>query len=81
MTAGIRNLLWAQVASQMGDAAFTVLLFWAVLERSDSPWVLGAAAALNYLPILLFGLAGGLAADRLPRRGLMVAADAVRACL
>ena len=81
MTAGIRNLLWAQVASQMGDAAFTVLLFWAVLERSDSPWVLGAAAALNYLPILLFGLPGGLAADRLPRRGLMVAADAVRAVL
>ena len=75
----VHRLLWAQVASQVGDAAFTVLLLWTVLDISDSKLVLGAAATLNYLPILLFGMLGGLAADRLPRRGLMVASDAVRA--
>jgi len=81
MPRGVHTLLWAQMASQMGDAAFSVLLLWAVLERTDSRLVLGAAATLNYLPILLFGMVGGLAADRLPRRGLMIASDALRALL
>lgn len=74
-------LLGAQIASQMGDAGFTVLLLWAVLERTADARIVGAAAALNYLPILLFGMLGGLAADRLPRRGLMIASDSVRAVL
>jgi MFS family permease len=81
MPRGILVLLGAQIASQMGDAGFTVLLLWAVLERTSDARIVGAAAALNYLPILLFGMAGGLAADRLPRRGLMVASDGIRAAL
>lgn len=81
MPKDLHLLLGAQMASQMGDAGFTVLLLWSVLERTDDRLVVGAAAALNYLPILLFGMVGGLAADRLPRRGLMVGSDAVRAAL
>ena len=63
----------------MGDAAFGVLLLWAVLQLTSSKVVLGAVATLNYVPVLLFGMVGGLAADRLPRRALMIAADAARA--
>ncbi len=81
MPPGVLALLWAQMASQMGDAAFSVLLLWAVLELSGSRLVLGAAATLNYLPVLLFGMAGGLAADRLARRGLMIASDGARAAI
>ena len=81
MPRGVLLLLGAQIVSQMGDAGFTVLLLWAVLERTADHRIVGAAAALNYLPILLFGMVGGLAADRLPRRGLMVASDSVRAAL
>ncbi len=76
--AGVRNLLYAQIASQMGDAAFAVLLLWAVLQMSDSKVLVGGVAMLNYLPVLLFGMVGGLVADLLPRRGIMVASDAVR---
>lgn len=81
MPRGVLLLLGAQIASQMGDAGFTVLLLWAVLERTTDQRIVGAAAALNYLPILLFSMVGGLAADRLPRRGLMVASDGLRALL
>jgi MFS family permease len=35
-------------------------------------------AALGYLPALLFGLPAGAWADRLPRRGIMIAADLAR---
>ncbi|HUK11678.1 MAG TPA: MFS transporter [Thermoanaerobaculaceae bacterium] len=78
---GVADLLWAQVASQMGDAAFGVLLIWAVLEMTDSKPVVGAVATLNYLPVLLFGMVGGLAADRASRRGIMVASDSARAAI
>ncbi len=81
MPRGVMALVWAQMASQMGDAAFSVLLIWAVVERTESKFVVGAVAMLNYLPILLFGMAGGVAADRLPRRGLMIASDAARASI
>jgi MFS transporter, DHA3 family, macrolide efflux protein len=78
---GVADLLWAQVASQMGDASFGVLLIWAVLGMTDSTLVVGAVATLNYLPVLLFGMVGGLAADRMSRRGLMIASDGVRAAI
>lgn len=77
----VYGLLSAQIASQMGDAAFGVLLLWSVLEMTDSKAVVGGVATLNYLPVLLFGMVGGLAADRLPRRGLMIASDGVRALI
>ena len=75
------KLLWAQVASQVGDASFAVLIIWAVLQMTDSRAVVGAVATLNYLPVLLFGMIGGLAADRLPRRGIMIASDAARSAV
>jgi MFS family permease len=74
-------LLFAQVASQMGDAAFCVLLLWAALGMTEDKAIVGAVAMFNYLPILLFGMVGGLAADRFPRRGLMVASDGARAAI
>lgn len=74
-------LLFAQIASQMGDAAFCVLLLWAVLGMTDDKSLVGAVAMFNYLPILLFGMVGGLAADRFPRRGLMMASDGARAAV
>lgn len=77
----VRVLLAAQLASQMGDAAFAVLLLWAVLRMTSSELIVGAVAMLNYLPVLLFGMVGGLAADRLPRRGIMIASDATRAAV
>ena len=78
---GVADLLWAQVASQMGDASFGVLLIWTVLGMTDSTLVVGAVATLNYMPVLLFGMVGGLAADRMSRRGLMIASDGVRAAI
>ncbi len=78
---GVWLLLSAQIASQMGDAAFGVLLLWSVLGMTDNKALVGVVATLNYLPILLFGMIGGLAADRFPRRGLMVASDGARAAI
>jgi MFS family permease len=49
-----------------------------VLEVSDSPSALGIVLAARLIPTVVLLLAGGVVADRMSRRTVMVAADLVR---
>jgi MFS family permease len=66
------SLLWnnARWADQ-------VVLGWLVLEVTDSAWHLALTGVLRSLPIMLFGLFGGMVADRFDRRWLLIAAQAL----
>jgi MFS transporter, DHA3 family, macrolide efflux protein len=75
-------LLWAgQVVSQTGDSVFLIALLWLTLEMTGRNTLAGLAAAALYLPTLIFGLVGGVAADRVSQRHLMMGMDAARALL
>jgi len=76
---GLKSLFVGQVVSQMGDSIYMIALMWLVLELTGSKAAMGTVAALSHLPILLFGLLGGVAADVYNRRRVMLAADAMRA--
>lgn len=73
------RLLWlGRSLSAIGDSLMPVTTAFAVLaigDASDLGIVLGAALGGR----LVFTLAGGVWADRLPRRLIMIASDAVRA--
>ena len=45
---------------------------WLVLQLSGSPFLLGLDAFLGEIPILLFSLVGGVIADRMDRRKLLI---------
>ena len=47
---------------------------WLVYELTGSPFFLGLAGTAASAPILLFTLAGGVLADRYPKRKIMLAA-------
>ncbi len=49
----------------------TMAQAWLVYRLTGSPFLLGLAEFLTRAPILLFGLAGGLVADRWPRHRLL----------
>jgi MFS family permease len=49
---------------------------WLVLTLTGSAAAVGLAAALQFLPMLLFGLYGGVLADRLDKRRLLVGTQA-----
>lgn len=71
----VRNyrLFWfGQLVSQTGTWMQTVGQAWLVLQISDSPLALGAVTMLQFLPILLFTLFGGVLADRLPKRRVLI---------
>src|ERR1700710_735501 len=63
----------------MGDALVPVALAFAVLSVNRSATALGGVLAAFTLTRVVFTLIGGVVADRLPRRAVMLACDGVRA--
>lgn len=65
-----------QLISVTGTWMQTVAQSWLVLNLTGSGVALGVTVALQFLPMLLFGIWGGLLADRLDKRKLLVATQA-----
>jgi MFS family permease len=56
-------------------------LTFAVLSVNRSPTALGSVLAALWVSRVAFTLIGGVIADRLPRRAVMLASDGIRACV
>ncbi len=66
-------LLWlAQIISSLGDWALFVVIPVTVYNATSSKTALGLSMISGTLPVLFFGLAGGVFADRWNRRRTMV---------
>lgn len=74
-----RRLFLAHTVSRAGDAFNTVALVVLVFDLTESGLGVAGAVMFEVAPVLLLGPLAGLAADRLPRRRLMIGADALRA--
>ena len=74
------RLLWlGQATSTLGDGLVPVALAFAVIQSLDrGPTALGIVLAAQALPLVVFVLAGGVWADRLPRQMVMLVSDSVR---
>lgn len=72
-----RRLFLAHSVSRAGDAFNTVALV-VVFDLTGSGLGVAGAVMFEVAPVLLLGPIAGLGADRLPRRRLMVGADAFR---
>jgi MFS family permease len=72
-----RRLYVAVAASELGDSLHYIALMWFALDVGGPLGVVAVRLA-DSIPSLLFGLHGGLAADRWSRKRLMVSADLVR---
>jgi MFS family permease len=74
------RLLWlGRISSAAGDALMPLALTFAVLSVNHSATALGFVLAALWITRVAFTLVGGVIADRLPRRGVMIACDGVRA--
>ncbi len=68
------RLVWSGAAvSSVGTWMQKLAQSWLVLEISGSPFWLGLDAFLGEIPIFLFSLVGGVAADRIDRRRILIA--------
>jgi len=73
-----RRLYLAVAASELGDSLHYIALMWFALD-AGGPLGVVAVRLADSVPALVFGLHGGLAADRWSRKRLMVGADLARA--
>lgn len=74
-----RLLFAGQTISVIGDGIAPIAVAFAVLDLTGSATDLGIVLTAGYLPMAAFLLIGGVWADRVPSRAVMLASDAVRA--
>lgn len=81
---GNRNfalLFWGQLISLTGTQMQVVAVAWQVLLLTNNPVALGLIGLVQALPRLVFSLVGGIFADMLDRRKLLIVIEAVMALM
>lgn len=74
------RLLWlGQTLARLGSSAFTLVAALTVLETTNSARAVAALPAAAIVPQVVLLLIGGLAADTLPKRRLLVSTDTLAA--
>lgn len=67
-----RRFFAGQLISISGNWMQTIAEIWVVLSLTGSGVAVGVTTSLQFLPMLLFGAWGGLIADRVPKRRLLM---------
>jgi MFS family permease len=75
---GIRPLMFSTAVSVIGQGAFAVACPLLIASVTSDPLAVSLATVCLYVPWILVGLPAGALVDRLPRRTVMIAADAGR---
>ena len=76
-----RLFLSSQVVATTGLWMQRIAQDWLVLELTGSIAAVGIAVALQFVPVLLFGLLGGVIADRYPKRRILMITQSLAAAL
>src|SRR3954470_518010 len=72
------RLYWlGQMISVIGTWMQNTGLAWLVLQRTNSALALGTVSTVQFAPVLVFSLFGGVLADRFPKRQLLMVTQTV----
>ena len=71
-TRNFRLFVSGQVVSNTGAWMQRIAQDWLVLSLTGSATDVGITTALQFVPTLMFGLTGGLIADRYPKRRILL---------
>lgn len=75
-----RQLWAAELVSTSGTQIQRVAVAWQVFRLTGDPFQLGLLGLFRFLPIFLFGILGGVMADRQDRRRLLLISQCVLLC-
>lgn len=76
-----RLFVASQVVANTGLWMQRVAQDWLVLQLTGSVAAVGMTVALQFTPMLMFGLFGGVVADRYPKRNLLIASQTTASLL
>jgi MFS family permease len=80
-TRNFRLFATGQLFSNTGTWVQRIAQDWLVLSLTGSATAVGITTALQFLPTLLFGLYGGLIADRYPKRAVLLVTQSALAVI
>ena len=76
------GLFWLSLLfSAVGTQISTVAIAWQVYEITNSPFQLGLTGLFRALPVMILSLPGGVLADRMDRRKLLIITQGLAALL
>jgi MFS family permease len=76
------GLFWVSLLfSAVGSQISAIAVGWQVYEITSSPFQLGLTGLFRALPVMVFSLPGGVVADRMDRRRLLIVTQALAAIL
>jgi MFS family permease len=76
------GLFWASLLfSAVGSQISTVAIAWQVYEITNSPFQLGLTGLFHALPVMVLSIPGGVLADRMDRRRLLIITQSLAAIL
>lgn len=70
-----------QCVANTGTWMQNIALDWLVLELTRSATAVGITIALQFLPMLLLGMYGGMIADRYPKRTILIITQSLNAAV
>lgn len=70
-----------QIISLFGNAMLRFALSLYLLRETDSSSLFGAVTACSFIPLVVFSFLGGVIADRINKRNIMVALDFLTAAI
>ena len=74
--------LWlGKIVSQLGDKFYAIALAWWILQKTNSPSIMGFFLLISVLPGILLGFLTGALTDRWQRKTMLVVTDIIRGCL
>jgi MFS family permease len=73
-----RLFFFGQMVSLTGTWMQRIAQSWLVLSLTNSPFLLGLVGMLQWLPVLFLSLVGGVVADRVSKRGLIVMTQTIQ---
>lgn len=71
-------LLSGQMVSQIGDKLYMLALAYLVLEKTQSPGMMGLVIFSSLFPSMVLGLVSGVFVDRMNKKWIIVFADLIR---
>src|SRR5262245_15826692 len=76
------GLFWASLLfSAIGSQISTIAVAWQVYEITNSPFQLGLTGLFRALPTMILSIPGGVLADRMDRRRLLIITQSLAAVL
>lgn len=73
------TLLWiGKIISQLGDKFYAIALAWWILQKTNSPSIMGLFLFTVVFPGVLLGFFAGALVDRWKRKNILIIADIIR---